>query len=158
MQVSTSTCSADSFQRMGVKSAHATEGLGHQRDTSMVLSRSGYEQFRDERIRSRHRAVAELSLGKGSRRDDGFDRVLLSCREGETGATRTNSGEERWLENQREQNTRRGVVPLQRFHCGVAPKRKWLASLAIQVNTKRRYRGCYETHADDQADVKSSHL
>ena len=83
---------------------------------------------------------------------------FLSCREGETGATRTNSGEERWLENQREQNTRRGVVPLQRFHCGVAPKRKWLASLAIQVNTKRRYRGCYETHADDQADVKSSHL
>jgi hypothetical protein len=38
------------------------------------------------------------------------------------------------------QNTRRRVVPLLRFQRGVAPKRKWLASLAIHVNTKRRYR------------------
>jgi len=75
----------------------------------------------------------------GCRRGDGFDRVLLSCRQGDTGAIRTKSGEERCFENQREQNTRRGVVPLLRFHRSVAPKRKWLASLAIQVNTKRRY-------------------
>lgn len=27
-----------------------------------------------------------------------------------------------------------------RFHCGAAPKRKWFASLTIQVTTKRRHR------------------
>ena len=55
-------------------------------------------------------------------------------------ATRTKSGEECRLKNQREPNKRRGIVPLQRFHRGVAPKRKRLASFAIQVNTKRRCR------------------
>jgi hypothetical protein len=76
----------------GVQSAHATEGLGHQRDTSMVLSRSGYEQPRDERIRSRHRAVAELSFGKGSRRDDGFDEWSGPISEEKSGQLASNPG------------------------------------------------------------------
>ena len=43
---------AESFRRMGAKSVLVGEGPGHQRDTQLVLSQSGYEQcLRDERIR-----------------------------------------------------------------------------------------------------------
>ncbi len=80
-----------------------------------------------------------VSLGMGCRRDDGFDRVLLSCRQGETGATRTNSGEGRWLENQREQNTRPELF-LYRNSTAVWLRKEGGLLLAIQVNTKRRYR------------------
>ena len=43
---------AESFRRLGAKSVLVAEGPGHQRDTHLVLSQSGYEQcLRDERIR-----------------------------------------------------------------------------------------------------------
>jgi uncharacterized protein (DUF362 family) len=43
---------AESFRRMGAKSVLVAEGPGHQRDTLLVLSQSGYQQsLRDERIR-----------------------------------------------------------------------------------------------------------
>jgi uncharacterized protein (DUF362 family) len=43
---------AESFRRMGAKSVVVAEGPGHQRDTQLVLSQSGYEQWlRDEKIR-----------------------------------------------------------------------------------------------------------
>jgi hypothetical protein len=56
-------------------------------DTKPFYSESGQEQ--------------SVSLGMGCRRDDGFDGVLLSCQQGETGATRTKSGKERCFENQK---------------------------------------------------------
>ena len=41
-----------SFRSMGAKSVVVAEGPGHQRDTQLVLSQTGYEQsLRDERIR-----------------------------------------------------------------------------------------------------------
>jgi uncharacterized protein (DUF362 family) len=43
---------AESFRRLGAKSVLVAEGPGHQRDTQLVLSQSGYEQsLRDEGIR-----------------------------------------------------------------------------------------------------------
>ena len=43
---------AESFRRLGAKSVLVAEGPGHQRDTQLVLSQSGYRQcLRDERIR-----------------------------------------------------------------------------------------------------------
>ena len=43
---------AESFRHMGAKSVVVAEGPGHQRDTRLVLSQSGYEQcLRDEKIR-----------------------------------------------------------------------------------------------------------
>ena len=43
---------ARSFRRLGAKSVLVAEGPGHQRDTKLVLSQSGYEQsLRDEKIR-----------------------------------------------------------------------------------------------------------
>jgi uncharacterized protein (DUF362 family) len=43
---------AESFRRMGAKSVLVAEGPGHQRDTELVLSQSGYqESLRDEKIR-----------------------------------------------------------------------------------------------------------
>ena len=43
---------AESFRRLGAKSILVAEGPGHQRDTRLVLSESGYEQvLRDEKIR-----------------------------------------------------------------------------------------------------------
>ena len=43
---------AESFRRLGAKSVVVAEGPGHQRDTQLVLSQSGYQQsLRDERIR-----------------------------------------------------------------------------------------------------------
>ena len=43
---------AESFRRMGAKSVVVAEGPGHQRDTQLVLSQSGYEQsLREEKIR-----------------------------------------------------------------------------------------------------------
>jgi len=43
---------AESFRRMDAKYVIVAEGPGHQRDTQLVLSRSGYQQsLRDERIR-----------------------------------------------------------------------------------------------------------
>jgi uncharacterized protein (DUF362 family) len=43
---------AESFRRLGAKSVLVAEGPGHQRDTQLVLSQSGYQQvLRDERIR-----------------------------------------------------------------------------------------------------------
>ena len=43
---------AEAFRRMGAKSVVVAEGPGHQRDTQLVLSQTGYEQrLRDERIR-----------------------------------------------------------------------------------------------------------
>jgi uncharacterized protein (DUF362 family) len=43
---------AESFRRLGAKSVVVAEGPGHQRDTQLVLSQSGYEQsLRDEKIR-----------------------------------------------------------------------------------------------------------
>ncbi len=43
---------AESFRRLGAKSVLVAEGPGHQRDTQLVLSQSGYEQYlRDEKIR-----------------------------------------------------------------------------------------------------------
>ena len=43
---------AESFRRLGAKSVSVAEGPGHQRDTQLVLSQSGYQQFlRDEKIR-----------------------------------------------------------------------------------------------------------
>ena len=43
---------AESFRRMGAKSVVLAEGPGHQRDTLLVLSQSGYQQsLRDEKIR-----------------------------------------------------------------------------------------------------------
>lgn len=59
---------AESYRRMGVKSVFEAEGSGHQHDTQLVLSQSGYEQSlsdeniqlvdlnRDELIRSSLRA------------------------------------------------------------------------------------------------------
>jgi uncharacterized protein (DUF362 family) len=42
----------ESFRRLGAKSVLVAEGPGHQRDTQLVLSQSGYEQYlRDEKIR-----------------------------------------------------------------------------------------------------------
>jgi uncharacterized protein (DUF362 family) len=42
---------AESFRCMGAKSVVVAEGPGHQRDTQLVLSQSGYEQLlRDEKI------------------------------------------------------------------------------------------------------------
>ncbi len=42
----------ESFRRLGAKSVLVAEGPGHQRDTQLVLSQSGYAQaLRDERIR-----------------------------------------------------------------------------------------------------------
>ena len=42
----------ESFRRMGAKSVLVAEGPGHQRDTQLVLSQSGYQRFlRDEKIR-----------------------------------------------------------------------------------------------------------
>ena len=42
----------ESFRRMGAKSVLVAEGPGHQRDTQLVLSQSGYQQsLRDEKIR-----------------------------------------------------------------------------------------------------------
>src|SRR5260370_39243041 len=43
---------AESFRRMGAKCVVVAEGPGHQRDTELVLSQSGYrESLRDEDIR-----------------------------------------------------------------------------------------------------------
>jgi uncharacterized protein (DUF362 family) len=43
---------AESFRRLGAKSVLVAEGPGHQRDTQLVLSQSGYERWlRDEKIR-----------------------------------------------------------------------------------------------------------
>jgi uncharacterized protein (DUF362 family) len=43
---------AESFRRLGAKSVVVAEGPGHQRDTQLVLSQSGYEHnLRDEKIR-----------------------------------------------------------------------------------------------------------
>ena len=43
---------AESFRHMGAKSVVVAEGPGHQRDTRLILSQSGYEQcLRDEKIR-----------------------------------------------------------------------------------------------------------
>ena len=43
---------AESFRRLGAKSVIVAEGPGHQRDTQLVLSQSGYQQsLRDEKIR-----------------------------------------------------------------------------------------------------------
>jgi len=43
---------AESFRRLGAKSVLVAEGPGHQRDTQLVLSQSGYQQsLRDEKIR-----------------------------------------------------------------------------------------------------------
>ena len=43
---------AESFRRMGAKSVVVAEGPGHQRDTQLVLSQSGYqESLGDEKIR-----------------------------------------------------------------------------------------------------------
>ena len=43
---------AESFRRIGAKSVVVAEGPGHQRDTQLVLSQSGYQQFlREEKIR-----------------------------------------------------------------------------------------------------------
>ena len=43
---------AESFRRMGARSVVVAEGPGHQRDTQLVLSQSGYqESLRDEKIR-----------------------------------------------------------------------------------------------------------
>ena len=43
---------AESFRRLGAKAVLVAEGPGHQRDTQLVLSQSGYAQaLRDERIR-----------------------------------------------------------------------------------------------------------
>jgi uncharacterized protein (DUF362 family) len=43
---------AESFRRLGAKSVLVAEGPGHQRDTQLVLSQSGYEQsLRGEKIR-----------------------------------------------------------------------------------------------------------
>jgi uncharacterized protein (DUF362 family) len=42
----------ESFRRMGAKSVVVAEGPGHQRDTQLVLSQSGYQQsLRDEKVR-----------------------------------------------------------------------------------------------------------
>ena len=42
---------AESYRRMGVKSVFEAEGPGHQHDTQLVLSQSGYEQsLSDENI------------------------------------------------------------------------------------------------------------
>jgi uncharacterized protein (DUF362 family) len=44
--------SAESFRRLGAKSVLVAEGPGHQRDTQLVLSQSGYQQsLSDEKIR-----------------------------------------------------------------------------------------------------------
>ena len=43
---------AESFRRVGARSVVVAEGPGHQRDTQLVLSQSGYqESLRDEKIR-----------------------------------------------------------------------------------------------------------
>ena len=43
---------AESFRRLGAKSVVVAEGPGHQRDTQLVLSQSGYQQsLRNEKIR-----------------------------------------------------------------------------------------------------------
>ena len=43
---------AEAFRHLGAKSVVVAEGPGHQRDTQLVLSQSGYEQsLRDEKIR-----------------------------------------------------------------------------------------------------------
>ena len=43
---------AESFRRLGAESVLVAEGPGHQRDTQLVLSQSGYQQsLRDEKIR-----------------------------------------------------------------------------------------------------------
>ena len=43
---------AEAFRRLGAKSVVVAEGPGHQRDTQLVLSQSGYQQsLRDEKIR-----------------------------------------------------------------------------------------------------------
>jgi len=43
---------AEAFRRLGAKSVVVAEGPGHQRDTQLVLSQSGYqESLRDEKIR-----------------------------------------------------------------------------------------------------------
>ena len=43
---------AESFRRMGARSVVVAEGPGHQRDTQLVLSQSGYQaSLRDEKIR-----------------------------------------------------------------------------------------------------------
>jgi uncharacterized protein (DUF362 family) len=43
---------AESFRRMGAQSVTVAEGPGHQRDTQLVLSQSGYQQtLREEKIR-----------------------------------------------------------------------------------------------------------
>jgi uncharacterized protein (DUF362 family) len=43
---------AESFRRLGAKFVLVAEGPGHQRDTQLVLSQSGYQQsLRDEKIR-----------------------------------------------------------------------------------------------------------
>src|SRR5580704_17272470 len=43
---------AESFRRMGAKCVIVAEGPGHQRDTELVLSQSGYrESLREEEIR-----------------------------------------------------------------------------------------------------------
>ena len=42
----------EAFRRLGAKSVVIAEGPGHQRDTQLVLSQSGYEEsLRDEKIR-----------------------------------------------------------------------------------------------------------
>ena len=42
---------AESFRRMNAKSVVVAEGPGHQRDTQLVLSQSGFEQLQDQRVR-----------------------------------------------------------------------------------------------------------
>ena len=42
----------EAFRRLGAKSVVVAEGPGHQRDTQLVLSQSGYqESLREEKIR-----------------------------------------------------------------------------------------------------------
>jgi len=46
------SAAAESFRRLGAKSVLVAEGPGHQRDTQLMLSQSGYQQsLRDEKIR-----------------------------------------------------------------------------------------------------------
>jgi uncharacterized protein (DUF362 family) len=42
---------AESFRRMGAKCVIVGEGPGHQRDTELVLSQTGYKEFLREDIR-----------------------------------------------------------------------------------------------------------
>ena len=49
---------AESFRRMGAKSVVVAEGPGHQRDTELVLSQSGYQ----ESLREMRRSDSSISI------------------------------------------------------------------------------------------------